>query len=425
MESTLERVATLGFGDYRYLVEDALPSLAADGDVERALAVRILVELRKRLVFADLGGKALSSMEYLTDGGRARDGSPEGGLYRVLDTVPALAESHERSRHLRVAFDTRDDLVEPADPGRDVLVVDFRHFESATFDRSCATRFVTEAARLGWRNFVGYGFVGGPRYVGTNLVGPDGGPARDVVMEFIGREFGDFLGALLEGGRIYVYGQGQSHAGFKADSGRLFILQDTLNTCAYSAHGFTFSAWDTGSRFGVAGQNKVTLADDTPAPGFKSIHMGSPNEYAFEYLMSGGDNSCHVVLGLAKPDRHGQLAQRSRPYSGKFFMSGAAAGRLFLLDPARRLEREQYRGNVAVPISAAEWTRDVAPLINTEARLRGAPLRAGEDHFEIRLGDAWVRWPYQEAFLKLVPSKVAAKMVPEPTPEGLVQIVGE
>src|SRR5437773_6324810 len=32
-------------------------------------------ELRKRMAFADLGGKALSSMEYLTDGGRAADGS--------------------------------------------------------------------------------------------------------------------------------------------------------------------------------------------------------------------------------------------------------------------------------------------------------------------------------------------------------------
>jgi hypothetical protein len=256
-------------------------------------------------------------------------------------------------------------------------------------------------------------------------MGPQGGPAPGVVLEMYGREFGDFLGALLEGARIYAYGQGQSHAGFKADSGRLFLLQDALNTCAYAAHGFTFSAWDTGSRFAVAGQNKVTLSDNSPAPGFKSLHMGSPNEYAFEYLMSGGDNSCHIVLGLTKPDRRGQLALRPRPYAGKFFMSGAAAGRVYLLDPERRLEPAQYRGNVEMPITAAEWTRDVMPLLNTEARLRGAPLRAEADSFSVRLAGEWRSWPFAEAFLQLIPSKVAAKMAPEPTPEALVQIVGE
>ncbi|HEV8480554.1 MAG TPA: glutamate synthase-related protein [Candidatus Eisenbacteria bacterium] len=425
VETALERVGSLSFGDYRYLVEDALPSMAKDGDAHQALALRMLTELRKRLVFSDLGGKALSSMEYLTDGGRARDGSPEGGIYRILDAVPAFGGTYGRARLSRITFATRDDLVEPADPARDVLVVDFRDFESVAFSNACASRFVSEATQLGWRHFIAYNFIGGPRYLGTNLTGPDGAPARAFVMELYGREFGDFLGALLEGGRMYAYGQGQSHAGFKADSGRLFLLQDALNTCAYAAHGFMFSAWDTGSRFAVAGQNKVALGDDTPAQGFKSLHMGSPNEYAFEYLMSGGDNSCHIVLGLAKPDRQGHLALRPRPYAGKFFMSGAAAGRVFVLDPERRLEPEQYRGNVIMPISPAEWARDVVPLLETEARLRGAPMRADADSFSLRLGGEWRRWPFAEAFSKLVPSKVAAKMVTEPTPEALVQIVGE
>src|SRR5262249_17327681 len=97
VEQTLERVASLGFGDYRYLVEDALPALAKDGDPQRALAIRVLTELRKRLVFTDLGGKALSSMEYLTDGGRSRDGAAEGGLYRILDQVKPLGADYGRA----------------------------------------------------------------------------------------------------------------------------------------------------------------------------------------------------------------------------------------------------------------------------------------------------------------------------------------
>ena len=76
---TLERLSELTGDAYRWLCELALPSFAARGDAERAAALRVLAELRKRVAFCDLGGKALSTIEYLTDGGRAADGSPEGG----------------------------------------------------------------------------------------------------------------------------------------------------------------------------------------------------------------------------------------------------------------------------------------------------------------------------------------------------------
>jgi glutamate synthase domain-containing protein 3 len=425
--ATLERVRALPYDEYRYLVEVALPELASKGDVERALSIRILTELRKRLHFHDLGGKSLSSLEYFTDGGRASDASPEGGIYRILDATPSLHENYRKSRYLRITYETRNDIVEPAEPLRDILVIDARGFESEGFDNRCASRFLSQAVRYGWRNVIFYDFVGGPRYIGTNLAWTGGEPARGVEIELYGREFGDFLGVLLEGARVYVYGQGQSHAGMKADSGKLFILQDALNTCGYAAHGLTYSAWDSGSRFAVAGQNKVFLRDGlTPAPGFKSIHFGSPNEYAFEYLMSGGDNSVHIVLGLAKPDDKGELYLRPRPYSGKFLMSGAAAGRVFLLDPQRALDPKQYHGNVATPIVREEWERDVVPLINAEAWMRGAPVRAEADGISVRIAGEWQKWGYNEAFTKLIPMKVAKALAEQGiAPPGLQQIVGE
>ena len=192
------------------------------------------------------------------------------------------------------------------------------------------------------------------------------------------------FGALLEGASVWVYGQGQSHLGLKADSGYLFVLQDILNTGMYAAHGGTISVWDSGSRFAVAGQNKVTLPDGRPAAGFKSIHFGTPNEYAFEYLMAGGDNSLHVVMGFRKPDARGELTLKPRPYSGKFFMSGAAAGRVFVFDPFFRLEPGQYHGNVIASIGKEEWTRDLGPFIVQEARRRGAPIRVEGDRWTYR-----------------------------------------
>jgi glutamate synthase domain-containing protein 2 len=93
VESTLERANELTFEDYRYLAELALPRFAVTGEPQRAAALRMLTELRKRLAFSDLGGKALSSMEYLTDGGRTSDGSAEGGVYRLLDQVPLIHDA--------------------------------------------------------------------------------------------------------------------------------------------------------------------------------------------------------------------------------------------------------------------------------------------------------------------------------------------
>jgi glutamate synthase domain-containing protein 2 len=430
VETTLERARSLSFDDYRALVEHALPAFARAGGARRAAALRVLAELRKRLAFADLGGKSLSSMEYLTDGGRAADRSPEGGIARLLDDVPPLFDAVCDGKGAvwgRLTIDTRDDLCAPRDAGRDVLVIDFGSFASESFRLDSASRIVSEAVRHGWRSIVGYGFTGGPRYVGTNLAGADGTAAPGVTIELFGREFGDFIGALLEGAQIWVYGQGQSHLGMKADSGYLFVLQDILNTGMYAAHGGTISLWDSGSRFAVAGQNKVALADGkTPAPGFKSLHFGTPNEYAFEYLMSGGDNSFHVVLGLRKPDGRGELSLKSRPYAGKFFMSGAAAGRVYVFDPDNRLDPAQYAGNLATAVTVDEWLGEIGPFLEREARRRGAPLRVEGEHLAIRLEGEWKRWRHDEAFLKLIPIKVARALQQQGVaPPQLTQIVAE
>jgi len=69
-----------------------------------------------------------------------------------------------------------------------------------------ASRITSEAARLGWRNLVAYGFIGGPRYVGTNLAQPDGTAARGVT---IVPEI-DVPGSRVESLRIRHAGLGQT-----------------------------------------------------------------------------------------------------------------------------------------------------------------------------------------------------------------------
>lgn len=110
-------------------------------------------------------------------------------------------------------------------------MIAFGGFASETFGLDWASRIVSDAVRAGWRAIVGYGCVGGPRYIGCNLPSPDGAPARGVVTELYGREVGDFLGALLEGADIRLYGQGQCHVGMKAAAGTIFVLQNAFTTC--------------------------------------------------------------------------------------------------------------------------------------------------------------------------------------------------
>ena len=422
----LSRLRDWTFDEFRHVVEWELPRLALHTDAHRDAALWILTELRKRVQLADGGGKSLATLQYFVDGGLEYDGEPEGGIYRLLHAVPGLWETRGTTDWGRIRFDTRLDLAGPEREGQ-VLVIDMDGFKSEAFGRDGAARCLTHAVELGWKRIVLYNCRGGPRYLGTNLADRDGQPAAGVRIDLYGRQSGDFLGALLEGAEIHCYGQGQSHVGMKADRGSLFILQDILNTGFYAAHGGSLSVWDSGSRFAVAGQNRVFEADGvTYAPGLRSIHFGSPNEYAFEYLMSGGENSLHVVMGLDKPDARGQLQLRHRPYAGKFFMSGAAAGRVFVFDPERRMQAEQFRGNESQRPTRTEWETDLGPFLAAEAAKRGLPLQVEDAGLRILIDATWRDYVFDEAFTKLVPIQIsrAAQRHGE-SPPALVGMLAE
>ena len=79
-----------------------------------------------------------------------------------------------------------------------------------------------------------------------------------------------------------------------------------------------------------------------------------------------------------------------------------------------------------MPIAPAEWERDVAPLVNGEAFLRGAPMRADAQSFSVQLEGEWTSWPYDEAFVKLIPIKVARALAAQGVKApGQVQMVGQ
>jgi hypothetical protein len=131
-------------------------------------------------------------------------------------------------------------------------------------------------------------------------------------------------------------------------------------------------------------------------------------------------------MGLRKPQAQGQLSLKFKPYSGKFLMSGAAAGRLFVFDPNVKLDPAQYHGNVLSAISPQEWAEEVGPFLLRESRRRGLPIRIEGEHITVRLEGQWRRWRYDEAFAKIIPIKVAkAAQEKGVVPPALLQIVAE
>ena len=216
----------------------------------------------------------------------------------------------------------------------------------------------------------------------------------------------------------------------KAGSGYIFVLQDALNTCCYAAHGGTFSVWDSGSRFAVAGQNKVLLEDgETPAPGLSQRSTSAPpTSTPLSTSCRAAPNSLHVVMGLAKPDARGELEPARAALPGQVLHErGRRRAGVRLRPGAPRSTRTQYRGNVARAdraggvaraTSAPFLAREVAPPWRAPfaSRARRSPCACGQ----------WRRWRYDEAFMQLVPRTVARKLVKRGvTPPQLEQIVQE
>ena len=108
-------------------------------------------------------------------------------------------------------------------------------------------------------------------------------------------------------------------------------------------------------------------------------------------------------------------------------MSGAAAGRVLVFDPERRLDPAQYHGNVVCEIGR----RGLALPGGSVPRRRGAPPRrcrcASKATSSCCVCEGeWRRFRYDEAFLQLIPQKVARKLAKRGvTPPQLEQLVGE
>jgi hypothetical protein len=68
----------------------------------------------------------------------------------------------------------------------------------------------------------------------------------------------------------------------------------------------------------------------------------------------------------------------------------------------------------------------VGPFIAGAAPRRGLPLRVEGDELVLRLQGEWRRYRYDEAFVQLIPQKVARKLAKQGvTPPQLEQLVGE
>ena len=95
----------------------------------------------------------------------------------------------------------------------------------------CDSRLICAAYKLGWKQFICYGYKG-QRFCGCGLSKDSDGVSIDVY-----DSSGDYLASGIDGLEIYVHGNAQDQLGQIMKRGKLVIYGDVGQTLMYGAKG--------------------------------------------------------------------------------------------------------------------------------------------------------------------------------------------
>ena len=365
------------YGELTWLCE-RLVAVAATGAGAWDFAVGLLTRLRDRQY--DPGAKRRASILAMAD--RA--------LVRIFDAVPGLDAAPGGSdtlcaRRIDWAGHPGAPASLPAPAAvEELLVLDAGNFPPEG-DHSAA-RLIVDAAELGWRRLVAYGWRGG-RFCGCGL-GPGGAGVR---IDVYGSS-GDYLGSGLQGAEIHVHGNAQDQVGQILKDGKLVIHGDVGQTFLYGAKGG--EAYVLGN---AAGRPLINAAG---AP--RVVINGTCLDYLAESFMAGDPlhGGGFVVLNGIAFDAHGHMVAQPTPYPGSNLFSLASGGAIYVRDPFDQVGEDQLNGASLAPITAQDWAL-IEPYLVENERLLGVCL----DGLLTVLGER--RQP-EEVFRKVAAARLAA-----------------
>ncbi len=331
--------------DYAELIRfcETLKTLASEDDGTKSKAIEVLTHLLDRRF--PTGDKKRSSILQII----------RESLTSIFDASPDLNEN-TTGRYRYVDFEKRDTLRTPRND-ESVLVINTREFSPE--GENCDSRLIGKAYRLGWKQFICYGYKG-QRFCGCGLSKDSDGVRIDVY-----DSSGDYLASGIDGLEIYVHGNAQDQLGQIMKRGKLVIYGDVGQTLMYGAKG--------GEVYVLGNAAGRPLINAVGRP--RVVINGTCLDYLAESFMAGDplDGGGFVVLNGMEFDEDATVVARPVPYPGSNLFSLASGGAIYIRDPHHKLVDDQLNGGEFVDLSAADWDL-ILPYLEENERLFGISI---------------------------------------------------
>jgi len=331
--------------DYPELIHfcKGLEALTAEDDDTKSKAIEVLAHLMDRPF--PTGDKKRSSILQII----------RKSLTSIFDASPDLDENIA-SRYRYVDFEKRDTLRSPRNDEK-VLVINTREFSPE--GENCDSRLICKAYKLGWKQFICYGYKG-QRFCGCGLSKDSDGVRIDVY-----DSSGDYLASGIDGLEIYVHGNAQDQLGQIMKRGKLVIYGDVGQTLMYGAKG--------GEVYVLGNAAGRPLINAVGRP--RVVINGTCLDYLAESFMAGDplNGGGFVVLNGIEFDEDATVVAQPVPYPGSNLFSLASGGAIYIRDPHHKLVEDQLNGGEFVDLSDADWNL-ILPYLEENERLFGISI---------------------------------------------------
>jgi hypothetical protein len=226
-----------------------------------------------------------------------------------------------------VDWQNRSFLSSPQDKQK-ILVINCSEFPS--IGSESISRFVAQAYKLGWKEFITFGWQG-QKFCGYGL-GPQ---SNDVRIDVYGTPGAD-LASGIDGAEITVHGSARNRVGQRMKSGRLVIYGDVGHNFMNRAKGG--EVYVLGNVFG----SLLTYSSGSPKVVINGTIFNQSDEPS--QPKNSSKNSGFVILNGLTFDKNGEIEDLEAPYSEKSLLSLAFGRTVYFRDPLSKIKKKQLIG---------------------------------------------------------------------------------
>ncbi|MBW2200801.1 MAG: glutamate synthase [Deltaproteobacteria bacterium] len=339
MDDCLKNIADWNFDIFKFLCEELIKQ-ADTNDHLKGKSIAVLTFLNDRRF--PTGDKKRSSLLQIV----------KDSLTSIFDVSPPL-NGNASGIYRYIDWDTREALRAPRDDEK-ILVLNARDFPPE--GENCDSRLICAAYKMGWEQFICYGYKG-QRFCGCGLSEGSDGVRIDVY-----DSSGDYLASGIDGLEIFVHGNAQDQLGQIMKSGKLVIYGDVGQTFMYGAKG--------GVVFVLGNAAGRPLINAVGRP--RVVINGTCLDYLAESFMAGDplNGGGFVIVNGIEFDEAGNIIDQGAPYPGSNLFSLASGGAIYLRDPFRKVVDDQLNGGEFVDLTLADWEL-ILPYLEENEKLFG------------------------------------------------------